>query len=178
MYTAHFAAALAVKGRAPQAPAWALLAAAFVPDFVWIVLAFRGIEPTQPPNAFFDDWSHSLAMIAVWTSLFALLFWRSGWSVMVAIWIAGFSHFFLDFLIHPARLALYPHSATHLGWQLWAFGQTKTWLGANQYWWIELCAIVVLTAIYFQGARKQRYALNLVLASCVTLAALHLMALL
>ncbi len=178
MYTAHFAAALAVKGRAPQAPAWALLTAAFIPDLIWIALAFKGIEPTQPPKGFFDDWSHSLSMIVVWASLFAAVFWRRGWTVVLPIWIAGISHFFLDFLIHPARLALYPHATIHLGWNLWLFGQTKSWFGANRYWWIELCAIVVLTSIYIDGARRNRCALNLVLASCVTLAALHLMALL
>jgi len=36
MYAAHFAAGLAIKSRAPQAPTWALLVGAFIPDFVWI----------------------------------------------------------------------------------------------------------------------------------------------
>ena len=61
MYVAHFAGALAIKSRVPKAPTWALLVGAFIPDFIWIVLANRGIEPTEP-SLFFDDWSHSLTM--------------------------------------------------------------------------------------------------------------------
>jgi hypothetical protein len=178
VYTAHFAAALAVKARAPQVPAWALLTAAFIPDFAWIVLAVLGVEPTQPPLGFFDDWSHSLLMIVVWASLFAALFWSKGKHVMLPVWVAGLTHIPLDFLIHPARLALYPHSSVHLGWNLWAWGQERGWLGANKYWWVEMTAVVLLTAIYIQGANKQKFALHLIAATCVALAALHLMALL
>lgn len=178
MYTAHFAAALAVKAQAPQAPAWALITAAFVPDFLWIGLAVAGVEPTQPPRGFFDDWSHSAATIVLWSAAFAGLFLRKGLAVAIPVWIAGLTHFPLDFPIHPARLALYPHSSIHLGWDLWSWGQQPSWLGANHYWWVELAFILVSAAIYVQGALKQKFALNLILASCVALAALHLMALL
>jgi hypothetical protein len=34
MYAPHFAAALAIKGRAREAPLWALLIGAFIPDAV------------------------------------------------------------------------------------------------------------------------------------------------
>jgi membrane-bound metal-dependent hydrolase YbcI (DUF457 family) len=176
MYAAHFAAALAVKGRVPQAPAWALVSAVFLPDFVWIALAGLGIEPTVP--VFFDDWSHSLIMIVVWATVFAALFWRSGKDIALAVWIAGLSHFFLDFLIHPARLALYPHSSVHLGWNLWQYGLTKSWLGATRYWWYELATLAVLLALYVWFSRRSRLPLNLVAASCVTVIGLHMMSLL
>ena len=64
MYAPHFAAALAIKGRSPGAPLWALLVGAFIPDLLWIALARIGIEPAQTSN-FFDDWSHSLVSVAV-----------------------------------------------------------------------------------------------------------------
>src|SRR5437867_9908399 len=64
MYAPHFAAALAIKGRSPGAPLWALLIGAFIPDLLWIALARIGIEPAQTSN-FFDDWSHSLISVAV-----------------------------------------------------------------------------------------------------------------
>jgi hypothetical protein len=178
MYTAHFAAGLAIKSRAPAAPAWALITAAFLPDFFWISFALTGIEPTSPPQAFFDDWSHSALMILVWSSLFAAVFWKRGWKVMLPIWAAGLSHLLLDFLIHPARLALFPHSTIHLGWNLWTFGERRFWFGANIYWWIELSFIIPLAIVYIYGARKHGFAANLIAASCVALAALHLMALL
>lgn len=176
MYAAHFAAALAIKGRVPQAPVGALVAAAFLPDFFWIALAGFGVEPTRP--VFFDDWSHSLLMIVIWATLFAVLFWRGGKLIALAVWIAGLSHFLLDFLIHPARLALYPHSSIHLGWNLWQYGLTKSWLGATRYWWYELTTLLILLAVYAWFSRRNRLPLNLVAASCITVIGLHLMSLL
>ncbi|PYV52249.1 MAG: hypothetical protein DMG98_24460, partial [Acidobacteria bacterium] len=100
MYAPHFAAALAIKGRTPEAPLWALLIGAFVPDLLWITLARIGIEPAQTSN-FFDDWSHSLISVGVLATLYAVLFWPKGRLVCSAIWLAVFSHFVLDFPVHP-----------------------------------------------------------------------------
>jgi hypothetical protein len=168
MYAAHFAAGLAIKSRVPKAPTWALLVGAFIPDLIWVVLANRGIEPTEP-RLFFDDWSHSLLMIGVWASLFALMFWRGERRVVLAVWFAVFSHFLLDFPIHPKFLALYPHSSLHVG--LYLSGT----IGATKYWWVQMCVLAVLTATYAQGARRLRFHANLIAASCVALFALHLL---
>jgi hypothetical protein len=175
MYAAHFAAALAVKGQAPKAPAWALLAGVFLPDFAWVALGLAGVEPSQGP-AFFDDWSHSLAMIVVWATLFAAFFWRS--AVVLPVWLSVLSHFVLDLPIHPKTIALFPHSSVHLGWNSWNYGLSRSWLGATHYWWIELAFLVLLLGIYVQGALRARLAGNLILASCMLVLGLHLMALL
>lgn len=175
MYAAHFAAGLAIKSRVPQAPTWALLIGAFLPDFFWIAFGLAGIEPSQGP-AFFDDWSHSLLMIVIWGTIFALLFWRQGRSVVFALWLAVFSHFLLDLPIHPKNIALYPHSTAHLGWSLWDFGATSFWF-ATKYWWTQLAILIVLAAIYAHGARKMREPVNLIGATCLVLLALHLMTL-
>jgi len=177
MYAAHFAAALAVKARVPEAPAWALLTAAFVPDLAWIALARLGIEPELPPKGFFDDWSHSLLMILVLASIFALAFWRHRWRVVVAVWVAGLSHFFLDFLIHPAKLAIYPFSSVRLGWSLWQFGQQKSCLGPNHYWWIETGVIVPLLVVYLWSWRRGFLQQRLMAASCFVVIGLHLLSL-
>jgi hypothetical protein len=176
MYAAHFAAALAIKGRVTRAPTWGLMAGAFLPDFVWVALGLAGIEPSQGP-AFFDDWSHSLVMVVLWASLFALFFWRRGHVVAMSIWAAVFSHFLLDLPIHPKNLAIFPHSAIHLGWNAWEFGQTK-WLGASRYWWIELLTLSILLTVYVPAARRKRYAMHLILSSCLLVAGLHLLGLL
>jgi len=168
MYVAHFAGALAIKSRVPKAPTWALLVGAFIPDFIWIVLANRGIEPTEP-SLFFDDWSHSLTMTAVWASFFALMFWRQERHVVLAVWLAVFSHFILDFPVHPRFLALYPHSSLHVGLTL------SGTIGATKYWWVQMCVLASLTAIYVQGAHRLRVQANLVAASCVVLFGLHLL---
>ncbi len=167
MYAAHFAAGLAIKSRAPQAPTWALLVGAFIPDLVWIGLGLAGVEPSQGPT-FFDDWSHSLASIVVWATIFSLFFYRKGLAVIVPVWLAVFSHFLLDLPIHPKDLALYPHSDTHLGWGLWSIGPRK-------YWYVQLCVLTVLTLVYAHGAPKLNIPRHLVAATCVLLLGLHLM---
>lgn len=177
MYAAHFAAALAIKARAPKAPTAALMAGAFLPDFVWVALGLAGIEPSQGP-AFFDDWSHSLLMIMVWATLFALFFWRKGLVVVIPVWLAVFSHFLLDLPIHPKRIALFPHSSVHLGWNSWGFGLTKSWLGATHYWWIELIVTIALLLAYADGARRFRLPANLLLASSILVGGVHLLGLL
>ena len=173
MYAAHFAAGLAVKGRIQRAPLWALMTAVFLPDFLWIILARSGAEPEYPPRGFFDDWSHSVVMILVWSSLFALPFWRRDWMVAVAIWMAGISHLVLDFLIHPRRLAIYPHASIHVGWDLWQYGQQKSRLGPNHYWWIEATFIVVLLAIYALSWKRSQCPPRIVIASCLLVCGMH-----
>lgn len=177
MYAAHFAAALAIKSQAPKAPVSALLLGAFLPDFAWVALGVAGLEPSQGPR-FFDDWSHSLAMVVVWATLFAICFWRKGWAVTLPVWLAVMSHFLLDLPIHPKKIALYPYSSIHLGWNSWDFGLTSFWLGASRYWWVQLAVLIALIAIYVFGAQRERLPANLIAASGVTMIGLHLMSLL
>lgn len=176
MYAAHFAAGLAIKSNFPKASAWPLLLGAFLPDFLWVAFGLAGVEPSQGPR-FFDDWSHSLAMVVFWATLLAVCFWRKGWAVMVPAWLAVVSHFFLDLPIHPKQIALFPHSSVHLGWNSWEFGLTRSWLGITRYWWIELAALFALSASYVVGARRNQFPMNLVAASCITVVGLHLMGL-
>ena len=116
MYAAHFAAGLAIKSHAPKAPTWALLIGAFLPDFFWVAFGLAGIEPSQGP-AFFDDWSHSLAMIILWACLFALAFWRTGIAVMFPVWLAVISHFVLDLPIHPKNRFLDRRYSLGFSWR-------------------------------------------------------------
>jgi len=174
MYAPHFAAALAIKGRAPKAPAWALLTAAFLPDLVWIVLAGAGIEPADP-KIFFDAWSHSILSVIVEATAFALLFYRRGPAVWLPIWLAGLSHLLLDLPIHPKPLALYPHASIHAPWDLWSWGLSKVWLGISPYWWIQSALVLVFLAIYASGAKRSGIPGNLVAASCIGVIGLKLL---
>ncbi len=172
MYAAHLAAGLALKAAVPKAPAWALLGGAFLPDFAWIALAGAGVEPADPA-VFFDGWSHSLVSILAQATVFALLFWRSDWTVRLSIWCAVASHFLLDFLIHPKPLELYPHARVRLGWDLWKWGEQKLWLGFSHYWWIQLAITVVLLGVYLALRKRGRIAPNLAAASVIAVLGLH-----
>lgn len=174
MYAAHFAAALAIKSRGPRAPTWALLVGCCLPDLVWVVLAVSGIEATASP-IFFDDWSHSLASIVGVATMYAACFYTQGPQVWGAIWLAVGSHFPLDALIHPKPLALYPHSAAHIPWDLWTWGAATAPAVATHYWWCELAVLLVLLAVYVGGMRQSALPRRLVAACCVALIGLHLL---
>lgn len=164
MFAAHFAAGLAIKSRVWQAPTWALLVGAFLPDLIWIPLAVFGIE--SQPGVWFDDWSHSLLMIIVWASLFALPFIKKDKVIAGAVWLAVFSHFVLDFPIHPRDLALYPYSSIHLGWGLWSIGRFN-------YWLVETGVLLALMAVYIYGARRHKLSAARIIGTCALLLILH-----
>jgi len=176
MYAPHFAAALAIKRKSPGAPLWALLIGAFIPDLVWMALARLGIEPAQTSN-FFDDWSHSLVSVAILATLFALAFLRRGKPVVVAVWLAVFSHFVLDFPVHPKRLALAPLTGVYLGWDLLAWGSRPGWWGAINDWWLQLAVLLVLLLVYAIGARRSDTSPATVAASCTLLMGIQLLTL-
>jgi membrane-bound metal-dependent hydrolase YbcI (DUF457 family) len=166
MTAAHFAAALAIKARVPRAPTAALIVGAFLPDFLGIGLAAAGVELTAK-EVFFDDWSHSLAMVLVWAAIYALAFWRRGRGIALAMGLAVLTHFLLDMPIHPKDLALYPHSTIHLGWGLWSIGRSS-------YWYVQLAVTVVLLAAYAIGARGSRLPARSIGASCALVLGWHL----
>jgi hypothetical protein len=165
MYAAHFGAGLAIKGHFSKAPTIGLLMGAFLLDFIWMALVLLGVEKVGR-ESFFDDWSHSLAMAIVWSSLFAGFFLRSGKDIAAAMWLAVLSHFLLDLPIHPRDLALYPHSSIHLGLGLWRIGRLN-------YWLVELLVLLVLMATYVKAARKMKLPVIKTAGTCALLLALH-----
>jgi hypothetical protein len=65
-----------------------------------------------------------------------------------------FSHFLLDFPVHPKRLALAPLTRVYLGWDLLAWGSRPGWLGAINDWWLQLAVLLVLLLVYATGASR------------------------
>lgn len=102
MFVGHFAAGLAMRGRARQMPVAAYVGGAFLLDFFWVAFAVTGIDPTP-----WSDWSHSLLMALVWATAFAAMFIKFGRGAVVAVWLIVFSHYVLDLLIQGA--SLYPN---------------------------------------------------------------------
>lgn len=67
-----------------------------------------------------------------------------------------FSHFVLDFPVHPKRLALSPLSGIYLSWDLLAWGSHPGWFGAINDWWLQLAVLLVLLVIYATRVRLAR----------------------
>lgn len=169
MYSGHFAAAIAIKSRVPKAPTWALLTGAAAMDILFPVFVMTGIEkvtmtPGVPPGMQWDNigWSHSLLMSLVWAVVFAIPFYKQGRSVMIAIAASVFSHFILDFPLHPHDMPLWPGSTTYLG-----LGFLKTM--PHGYWFIELAVIISSWLYYWRstkadpGIGSRPYAIGIVL---------------
>lgn len=154
MYAGHFATALAIKARSPETPTWIPLLGVGLLDILFGPFVLLGWErvtmtPGISPGFRLDyiDWSHSLVMSVVWSLVFAALFWRRGRQVAIVAGIAVFSHYVLDFFMHPGDLALWPGSTVHWGLGLWT-RLPDTW------WFVELAFIGVLGAYYWNRARN------------------------
>jgi len=173
MYAGHFAAGLAIKAKEPRVPTWAVLLGVGFLDVLFGIFVMLGIErvrvtPGVSPGFSLDfiDWSHSLAMAIVWAAVFSSFFWRRGRTVALAVAFAVFSHFLLDWPMHPGDLALWPHSSAHIGFGLW----TRLPMG---WWFIELAFIAAGCAYYVMRARRLGTFGGHALWACVLVLALH-----
>lgn len=154
MYVGHFAAGLALKAWYPATPTWIPLIGVGLLDILFGPFVLAGFErvtmtPGVSPGFSLDyiDWSHSLLMTCVWSTLFAACFLRQRKLVIGVAWVAVFSHFVLDLVVHPADLALWPGAATHLGLGLWRV--------LPRGWWVlELAVIVAGCAYYWAVSRR------------------------
>ena len=175
MYAGHFAAALALKARVPRAPTWGLLVGVGVLDILFGPFVLAGIErvsltPGISPGFSLDhiDWSHSLVMSVVWSILFGAAFLRCGRTVAAVMAVSVFSHFVLDIVMHPPDLALWPGSATHLGFGLWR-ALPVGW------WFVELGAVAAGCWYYWHRSRSDRSFGGRALAAVVVILILHLL---
>jgi membrane-bound metal-dependent hydrolase YbcI (DUF457 family) len=156
MYAAHFASALALKAKEPQAPTWGLLVGVGVLDLLFGPFVLAGIErasltPGVSPGFSLDyiDWSHSLLMTVVWSVLFGAAFLRRGRTVAIVMAVAVLSHFVLDLMVHSPDLALWPGSSVRLGFGLWR-AMPIGW------WFFELAVVAGFCWYYWHRSRTDR----------------------
>jgi hypothetical protein len=175
MYAAHFASALALKAKEPQAPTWGLLLGVGVLDLLFAPLVLAGIErasltPDVSPGFSLDhiDWSHSLLMSLVWSLFFGVAFFRRGRTVAIVMAVAVFSHFVLDLVVHLPDLALWPGASVHLGLGLWRAMPTG-------WWFVELALVAGLSAYYWHRSRSDRSFGGRAVWAIVVVLVLHLM---
>lgn len=130
MFIGHFGVGLSFKKAArPLSLGLLFLAVQFL-DLLWPVLLLLDIEHVQistdksdPIPLLFTDYpySHSLAMVLVWSVLFAVVYWlvRKDFRNAFILGCAVFSHWLLDLIVHLPDLPLYPGGSTKVGLQLW-----------------------------------------------------------
>ena len=129
MFIGHFAVALASKQVAPRTSLGWLLAASQLADILWPLFLLLGWEHVRidpgatrftPLDLYDFPWSHSLAALIVWATLFAGIYWaatryRAGAAIL---WFGVLSHWVLDWITHRPDMPIYPGSARY-GLSLW-----------------------------------------------------------
>ncbi|MCE9597101.1 MAG: hypothetical protein K8S54_03960 [Spirochaetia bacterium] len=156
MVAGHYAAALIPAAHRVKAPFWLLLLCAQIPEFLWLLLATLGIEPTLPANildATFSNidvdmrFSHNLvpALIqAILTGLIVFAFFRS---LSISIWCSALVvlHVACDYIVGFSHQIMWYTSPT---------------IGINSYKHMPYVAILIelffamACVLYFQIKRK------------------------
>jgi len=158
MYAGHFAAGLALRGRARRVPVAALLFGAFLLDLFWILFGVFHLD-----NTAWDDWSHSLVMSVVWATAFAAFFWRLGRREFVVVWLAILSHYVLDLTVQGA--SLYPNEPMRLLIPI---------LVTHHYRLCQLLVCIVLLAVFLYDERRSLQPVWRVWAVCGLVLVLNL----
>ena len=163
MYAGHFACAVALLGANPRTPRWVPFVGIGVLDLLDGVGVAAGVErispdPDVPLGISLDyiDWDHSLVMALAWSIAFAVIVARRHrerhdvGAIVVVGFLAVFSHFVTDAIVHNGDLALWPGSDVELGlylWQLFPIGS----------WFVELALVVLLCAFgVYMSWREER----------------------
>ena len=158
MYAGHFAAGLALRGRAPRVPVTALLIGAFLLDILWILFGVFHLDHTP-----WDDWSHSLLISVLWATLFAAFFLRLGRAAFAAVWLAVFSHYVLDLTVQGA--SIYPNQPMRLFIHPWI---------TVHYRWFQLIVCIPLVAVFAYDARRTSLNAWKIGGVCILVLALNL----
>jgi hypothetical protein len=131
----HLAIGLAAKSAAPKAPLWVLLLASEVLDLLCFGFVAIGIEKLGVSHTDLSrgltvlapasiPWSHGLFMSIVWSVVAAAIayaFYRDHRTAAI-VGLAVFSHWMLDFIVHPGELPLLFIGSPMVGLGLWTTG--------------------------------------------------------
>ncbi len=164
MGPAHFGVALAARPLAPKAPVWALLAAGEALDLLFFGFTAAGVERfgamqfdwshgVRLLDLGFIPWSHGLFMSLVWSVLagvLAYLAWRDR-RAGLAVGLLVFSHWLLDFIVHPGELPLLFGGSPTVGLGLWASGPGFIFSVI-----LDVGLLVAGLAVYFSWRRQRK----------------------
>lgn len=130
MFIGHYGVGLSLKKTArPLSLGLLFLAVQFL-DLLWPTLLLLDVEhvqiiadKSQPIPLVFTDYpySHSLAMVLVWSASFFTVYWLFTKDIRNALILgfAVFSHWILDLIVHLPDLPLYPGDSPKVGLELW-----------------------------------------------------------
>jgi membrane-bound metal-dependent hydrolase YbcI (DUF457 family) len=128
VFVGHLAVAFGARAAEPRVPLAVAVAAGFALDLLWPILLLLGLESVrvQPGDTAFTSlafdsypWSHSLALVLLWSAVAGVAARRLG-SARAAAIVAGLvlSHWVLDWVTHRPDLPLWPWGPV-VGLGLW-----------------------------------------------------------
>jgi hypothetical protein len=129
VFVGHLAAALGARVMEPRVSLGLAVAAAFALDLAWPLLLFLGLEAVQvqPGDTAFTQlnfesypWSHSLALVVVWSMAAGVVARTALHSSRAGVFVGALvlSHWLLDVVVHRPDLPLWP-SGPRVGVGLW-----------------------------------------------------------
>ena len=131
----HLGVAFAAKPLTPKAPLWTLLVASEALDLLSFIFISLGVEEMALSQMDFQGglqtlapgsipWSHGFTMSVAWSLLFAGIshLFTKDWKASGVIGLVTFSHWVLDFIVHPPDLPLLFQGSPELGLGLWTSG--------------------------------------------------------
>jgi hypothetical protein len=131
----HFGITLAAKPLIPTVPLWTLLVASEALDLLSFGFISIGLERMAVSKINFQDgiqtitpgsvpWSHGLFTSLVWSAIFATVTYLilRNWKAGMIVGLVTFSHWILDFIVHPPDLPIFLRDLPELGLGLWTSG--------------------------------------------------------
>jgi hypothetical protein len=129
MFVGHFGVGLAAKRVAPRVSLGTFFLAVQWADLLWPMLLLAGVEHVRiAPGLmklcaldFYDyPWSHSLAALVLWGTLFGAVYWmvRRDARAALIVGLCVVSHWVLDVVMHRPDVPMLPRGP-YLGLGLW-----------------------------------------------------------
>lgn len=131
MFLGHFGVGFGAKAAAPKTSLGTLFLAAQWLDLAWPTMLAAGLERVEirpgttvvtPLDFVAYPWTHSLALVLLWSIAFAAIYglarrYPRG-AAVTGLLVA--SHWFLDLLVHRPDLPLWPGGGPKVGLEAWA----------------------------------------------------------
>lgn len=131
----HLAIGFAAKPATPAVPIWVFLLASWLLDFLSYVFEALGLEQFAASQTDIKHgvqvlvpgsilWSHGLFMSIIWSIIFGMIvfIFSQDRRSSVILGLVVFSHWILDFIVHPPDLPLFLEGSPNLGLGLWTSG--------------------------------------------------------
>jgi len=131
MFIGHYAVALGAKPVAPRVSLGILFLACQLADLLWPNFLLSGLETVRidPGNTVmtpFDfmhyPYSHSLLALALWATLFAVVYGvlsRAGTRAAIVVALVVLSHWLLDVVTHRPDMPIFFTDTPRIGFGLW-----------------------------------------------------------